>query len=498
MAAAQTAPPEAKPVGAMLLDHLCRKSLRHNEEDRLYGIFSVAARATIKYDGGTYAPDVIDNAVQNSAIAIQQNCSRIEATDDPHKLGLAIEIVRAETDKLIRSGRADPSARDLKTRSPADLSQELSSREIDTWLDRLPPQQRALAVFLYASNVSPEDVALAVGAAPSAVPAELAETKATLLRFFGTDGEAAADDGGAASPGMEGRPPPRHVAHARVKHRPAAAEPPAAHSGRGGSGSAMEFTIASGTGAGGAPGRAAANAPDPAPSAAEPAAAPPAPGPSTPRRREASVPARERRSARASEWREASAEAGDWHEAAAAAADRREIRMSARPTPPPTEPRSPAAAPAAAAAADPPVPLVSLLAPGRPERVRITGISSDVYGGWSLLATVTGLPRENSLVVTEPFLLVPDQPGRKRMIVTGASEISQPGEPTRRFLLKAYSIDGEARDAPGVNVAMTLGEAHITNASALRTLHNPLLSNIEITRCLWWNYGAAPDPGLCR
>jgi hypothetical protein len=83
------------------------------------------------------------------------------------------------------------------------------------------------------------------------------------------------------------------------------------------------------------------------------------------------------------------------------------------------------------------------------------------------------------------------------MIVTAIQEISQPGDPTRRFLLKAFSIDGEA-DAPGINVTMSLGEAHLSNAQAARTLQNRTLSNIETTRCLWADYGTASDPGLCR
>jgi len=77
--------------------------------------------------------------------------------------------------------------------------------------------------------------------------------------------------------------------------------------------------------------------------------------------------------------------------------------------------------------------------------MRITGISPDIYSGWSLLATATGLPREQSLEIREPFLLEPDARGQKRMIVTGAAEITDPGDNPRRFLLKAFAIDAEEK-----------------------------------------------------
>lgn len=518
-----------RPLSAILLDHLCAKTLLHNEEDRLYGIFSIAARATIKYDGGVYSPDVVDAAVQNSALAIKQSCPRLAATDDPHKLGTAIAIVQEETVKLIHAGKADHPTPDMAKASAADLSQELSSHEIDTWLDGLDPQQRALAVFLYASNVSREDIAMAIGLPPAAVSREMGETKTNLLRFFSEDSEGGVDIRTEESP-IEYRPrAPRHVTHVASRHRRGDTTQGATTV----SASPMEFTISSGKPTGGASGAPPADPPDAKAAAADPAA----PKPMTRERRETAAAAQERREIQASArgWREAGPEGADWREAAAAAQDRREIRMAARggrePEPGRGEWREASASaedrreirvaaqsrqrgadpgpelgPVAAPTAPPPVaasgtadplPLAGLLAPGRPEKVKITGISTDVYGGWSLLAIVTGLPRQDTVFVTEPFLLVPDQPGHKRMIVTGIQEISQPGDPARRFLLKAFSIDGGA-DAPGVNVTMSLGEAHIANAQAVHTLQNRTLSNIETTRCLWRDYGTAPDPGLCR
>jgi hypothetical protein len=83
------------------------------------------------------------------------------------------------------------------------------------------------------------------------------------------------------------------------------------------------------------------------------------------------------------------------------------------------------------------------------------------------------------------------------MIVVGVAEITASELPVRRFLLKAYAIDG---DSGGVGFSDTLhiSAEHVDNQQALLTLHNPELSNIEIARCLWHDYGAMPDPGLCR
>jgi len=129
-------------------------------------------------------------------------------------------------------------------------------------------------------------------------------------------------------------------------------------------------------------------------------------------------------------------------------------------------------------------------------QLRISGISPDIYSGWSLLATATGLPPEQTLEIREPFLLEPDLPNHKRMIVTAAAEISNPGDNPRRFLLKAFAIDAE-REGTGLRGGFHLGAPRIDNPQALATLRNGSLSSIEMARCLWYDYGAA-DPGLCR
>jgi len=136
--------------------------------------------------------------------------------------------------------------------------------------------------------------------------------------------------------------------------------------------------------------------------------------------------------------------------------------------------------------------------PVRPVTLRITGISGDVYAGWSLLATVSGLPAERTLDFGGPILLEPDGPGRKRMIVVGASEIgAPPHDGTRHFLLKAFAIDAD-RVGAGLHDAFHLAATTVDDPQVLRTLSNRSLSSIEIARCLAFEYHTGIDPGLCR
>src|SRR5579885_559312 len=143
----------------------------------------------------------------------------------------------------------------------------------------------------------------------------------------------------------------------------------------------------------------------------------------------------------------------------------------------------------------------ALLEPARaegaapPAAVRITGISPDLYAGWSLLAAVTGLPREQTLGVAAPFVVERDG-GGKRLIVTASAEITKPAAATRRFLLKAYTIDGDT--GVGLHETLHFAAATVDNPEALKTLATPNLSNVEIARCLWHDYRKADDPGLCR
>lgn len=125
----------------------------------------------------------------------------------------------------------------------------------------------------------------------------------------------------------------------------------------------------------------------------------------------------------------------------------------------------------------------------------ITGISRELYSGWSLLATVSGLPPDRGLDLREPVLLEPDVPGRKRMIAVAADEITRPGDKFRRFLVKAFAIDAD-QEGSGYRDTFHFGPA-VDNPAALHTLRNGNLSTIETARCLWHDYGGR-DPGLCR
>jgi hypothetical protein len=128
--------------------------------------------------------------------------------------------------------------------------------------------------------------------------------------------------------------------------------------------------------------------------------------------------------------------------------------------------------------------------------LRVTGISDDLYAGWSLLATGQNLPRGQRIAITQPFLLEPDAAGVKRMLVVDIAEIGDPRAVARHFLLKAYAIDAES-DAAGLRESFHVG-APLDNEEAKKTLAQPGLSSIEVARCLWHDFGTGQDPGLCR
>lgn len=353
-----------RPAAAVLLDRLCAKTMLPNEEDRLFGLISLAVRTTIKYEGGLFDPDLIDDSMQDALAAITAACPQLAATDDAYRLGRAVDLARDATLNRLHDRGADYSDRQVEKATAADLSEELSAHEIDAWLDDLPPRQRALALFLYASHLSDQQMADAVGLPPSGLAAGFREVKDGLLKFF--------------------RAEPNAI--------PAVANPPDP------SRPAMQYSLAG-------PSLAALLKPD---------AKQPAP-----------------------------------------------------------EPALPAAT------------------------VRITGISRDFYAGWSLLATVSGLPPDQSLDIPEPILVAPDRPDRRRMIVVAAGEISDPHDKPRRFLLKAYAIDA-AKDGASLGDSFQLAAAMIDNPQAQLTLHNHTLAAIEVARCLWHDYGTAGDPGMCR
>jgi hypothetical protein len=135
-------------------------------------------------------------------------------------------------------------------------------------------------------------------------------------------------------------------------------------------------------------------------------------------------------------------------------------------------------------------------APPKPV-VRITGIASDIFAGWSLLATVTGLSPERGLDISEPMLVEPNGAGRRRMIIVGSEEISDPHDQTRRFLLKAYAIDAD-REGSGLHDDFHLAAATLDNSRARDTLRNHGLASIEVARCLWADFGTGEDPGFCH
>ena len=348
-----------RPAAAMLLERLCTNTLRPNEEDRLFGLLSITVRATIKYEGGVFSPDLIDDAVQDGLGAITEACPQLAATDDFRRLGRAVELARDATVKRLRDAKPGYSDRQTDKASAADLSEELSAPEIDAWLDALPARQRTLALLLYAAGLTRQEMADAVGLPVPALPAASHRVKTDLLKFFRAESDST--------------PPPPVPPGQAIRYREA--------------GQGLAALL-------------------------QPGAASP------------------------------------------------------------TTVRSPAT-------------------------VRITGISRDVYAGWSLFATVRGLAADRSLEIGEPILVEPDRPGYRRMIVVAADEVSDPHDASRRFLLKAFAIDAD-KEGAGMHDGFHLGAATIDNAEARQTLRNPNLAAIEIARCLWHDYGTAGDPGVCR
>lgn len=374
---------------AVLLGRLCDDTLRHNEEDRLYGLISFTVRATLSYDRRKFTASEIDDTVQDGLDQLLRDCPRIEATDRAHRLGLVIEAIQAlalqriearkhrpSRAERLAAGEGDPqspplsreerrlarrAAKPLGTPNAADLSQELTSAEIDAWLDGLPPMQRALALFQYASDVTPQDEEAALGIAPLALRKDATAAKTNLMSFFHEDEEAA--------PNVAPSPP--------IQYR----------------------------------------------------------------------------------------------EAGTTVAKLLEV---------------------SATAAGPPSPTA---APG--PTLRITGISADLLAGWSLLAVATGLPPDKGLDIVAPITLaVGEGDKQRRVLVVAADEITRPDAPIRRYLLKAYALDGDGQGV-GFHDVLHLVPGGVS-ADVEKTLHMPGLANIEIARCLWHDYGTGPDPGLCR
>jgi DNA-directed RNA polymerase specialized sigma24 family protein len=372
-----------------LLDRLCAQTLRTNEEDRLYGMISLAVRATIRYRGAEFRPDVIDDAVQDSLDSMIEDCPELTEAEASKRVTMAIEMISDATTKVLADAKAAEKSGDKDSQYPkrppekltaADLSEELSSQEIDQWLNSLPPRQRALSLFLYASDVTPKEIAEAVGEPPGTLTRQFAASKADLLRIFHEEWQ---EPGSRAAPAMTYRESGGEGAAALIK------------------------------GAATTPASAPATSSDD-----DLATAPPAPAP----------------------------------------------------------PRATADG----------------VLPG----LRVTGISDDLYAGWSLIATGRNLPRGQRISINQPFLLEPDTAGMKRMLVTDIAEIGNPNVEPRHFLLKAYAIDASA-EAAGLRDSFHVG-AIVDNDEAKKTLANPDLSSIEVARCLWHDYGTAPDPGLCR
>jgi len=386
------------PQSIDIIDRLCTQTLRTNEEDRLYGMISLTVRGTISYRGGALQRNVIDDAVQNALDALLSDCANLKAADPSKRVDMAIGVVSDATTKVLNGAavarkshdKDSPYAKNADGKvTAADLSQELSSQEIDQWLDSMPPRERALSLFLYASKVTPNEVAAAVGENPGAIAHQLGASKADLMHIYDENWEEPLS-GPKAEPAMkytmsgEG-----FAAVMTATEKPASPSPPAA----------------------------------PAPDAT------------------------------------ASADGAP-----------------------------PAMVPAAATSIAPPR--------GGLGSLKVTGISDMIYSGWSLLATAQGLPRGQHIAVTQPFLLEPDSPGIKRMLVTDIAEIGSPDAETRRFLLKAYAIDAD-KDGAGLHDGFHVGSP-LDNADAKKTLANPNLTSIEVTRCLWHDFGTGPDPGLCR
>jgi DNA-directed RNA polymerase specialized sigma24 family protein len=448
-ASAGKATAQITPQTVQLLDRLCAQTLRTNEEDRLYGMISLAVRATIRYRGAEFRPDVIDDAVQDSLDAVIEDCPELTAEDESKRLTMAIEMISDSTTKVLDDFKAAQSLPDKDSPYPktapdkltaADLSEELSSQEIDQWLDSLPPRERDLSLFLYSSDVTPKEIAEAVGEPPGGLSHQFAASKSDLMRIFREEWE----------------------------------QPPAPSSG---SGPAMQFTVSG-------EGLAAlmkTNAP-PAPAAASdaPGVSDPPPAAKTLATDKTATVANDPPPP-ANAPPGATVIAGPLVDSASAGKTTRGGAVAAN-----------------APASDLPMaaPFAANPASGLLPSLQVTGISEDLYAGWSLLATAHNLPRGQRVSIPGPFLLEPDAAGIKRMLVVDIAEIGDPRAATRRFLLKAYAIDGD-KDAAGLRDTFHVGAA-LGNEEAKKTLANASLSSIEIARCLWHDFGTAEDPGLCR
>jgi DNA-directed RNA polymerase specialized sigma24 family protein len=409
VAAGFGAGPAAAQIGpqtVVLVNRLCAQTLRTNEEDRLYGMISLAVRATIRYRGGELRPDIIDDAVQDSLDGMIEDCPELTEADESKRVTMAIEMIADATTKVLEEAKQAQATgdkdnpymkRSAEKATAADLSQELSSHEIDQWLEAMPPRQRALSLFLYASDVTPQEIAAATGEPAAALTRQFNASKADLMRIFREEwAEPAA--GPRTAPAMQYRTAGEGFT---AVMKAAAAPSPAAE--------------------------AAPAAPDPGP-AADPAADP---------------------------------------------------------------------GPAADPAADPaPGPRGRNPAEGLLPSLRVTGISDDLYAGWSLIATGRNLVRGQRLSIAEPVVLQPDNANGRRMLVVDIAELGDPDAPVRHFLLKAYAIDAE-KEAAGLHDSFHVG-APLDNPEAKKTLANPGLSSIEIARCLWRDFGTGQDPGLCR
>ena len=380
-----------------LINRLCAQTLRTNEEDRLYGLISLAVRGTITYRGGALEPDLIDRSVQNSLDSLIEDCPELSEADLSKRLVMTVEMISDATTKVIEDTKTGPldtaatpapapdkskgkaaARKSLAKATAADLSQQLSSPEIDQWLDSLPPRQRALSLFLYASDVTPQEVAEAVGEPVAKLRRQDMASKSDLLRLYREDWQ-------------------EPVAGPRAGPAPS-----------------MTFSAS-----------------------------------------------------------------GEGFAAPMKTADPPRVAPGAEAAPPVTPPSD-----------------GKPRADGALSSLKVTGISSDLYAGWSLIATARDLPAGQRIAVTEPVVLDPDKPALKRMLVTSLAEIGDPNAPVRRFLLKAYAIDA-TKDGAGLHDGFHI-DGPLTNEEARRTLANPDLSSMEVARCLWHDFGTGPDPGLCR
>jgi DNA-directed RNA polymerase specialized sigma24 family protein len=236
---------------AVLLGRLCSDTLRHNEEDRLDGLVSFTVRATLSYDKQKFTASEIDDTVQDGIDALIKACPRIEATNRAYRLGFVIDTIqnlalqRMEAHKhpasraaRLAAGDAPPAlppqsaqdrrlarraAKPLGPPNAADLSQELTSAEIDAWLDGLPPMQRALALFQYASDVTPPEEEAALGIAPTVLRKDATAAKNNLMSFFDEDEEGAPN--AAPSPPIQYREAGTQVAKLLEVSAPAAGPP---------------------------------------------------------------------------------------------------------------------------------------------------------------------------------------------------------------------------------------------------------------------------------